>query len=739
VARSFDFALCLILASVAACDRASTTKPPDTRTPATRPTPPGPDSLATTRRDDVVDTLHGVRVADPYRWLEQGKDAAVQAWMTARDDEARKALAALPLRGELARRFTELYYIDAISPPYHEGERYFYSRTHADKEKTIHYFREGAKGDEQVLLDPNTLSADGSVSVAGISVSRGGRYLAYSLSKNNSDAATLYLRDLDSGKEMPTDTIEGARYASPAWLPDSSGFYYVGLPVDPSIPPETLPGRAEVRLHKLGTDPKTDRVIHPASGDSTKFVAVYLPRDGRYLFVHIQHGSARSEVFFHDLKTPLRPLPADAAKTAARPTIALGFTPLIYGVDAQYGVEEYRGKFYVTTDEGAPNRRVFVVDPRRPQREQWKELLAERKDAVLEYATVVGGHLSVAYLKDLVSRTEIRRLDGTLVREIGLPGPGTASAPSGREDEDEAYYYYASYTEMPQIFRTSIKTGKTELWEKIEYKADTSQMTAELVKYPSKDGTMVPMFLIHRKDMQRTGDNPTLLTGYGGFGVTMTPTFSARAVAWLEHGGVLAIPGLRGGGEYGETWHRAGMREKKQNVFDDFIAAAEYLIREKITKPERLGISGGSNGGLLVGAAMVQRPELFKAVACGVPLLDMVRYHKFGTGATWIEEYGSPDVAADFQFIHAYSPYHHIKEGTRYPALLMLSADSDDRVDPMHARKFAAGIAWAGRGASPVLLRIERNAGHGGADLVKSNVEYAADQYGFLADQLGMK
>jgi prolyl oligopeptidase len=740
VLRSFDFALlCGVLACAGACDPATpAVKPPE---PATGATPAGGpvaravDSLASTRREDVADTLHGVRVADPYRWLERAEEPAVKAWMQARDGEAREALLALPRREALARRFRELYYIDSISPPYREGKRYFYSRRHADKEKRVHYYREGAKGPEQVLLDPNTMSTDGSVSLSGISISQDGRYVAYSLSHNNSDDAVLHVKDLDTGKELPTDTIPGARYAYPQWLPDSSGFYYTGLPVDPAIPAEVLPGKQEVRFHRLGADPRTDEVVHPALEDPTKFLGVSLSRDGRWLMIHVTWGTLRNEVFFRDRKA--KPVKVTGADKPARPSIGHGFTPLIYGVDAHYYAEAYKNRFYVTSDEGAPNGRVFVAEPGRPGRDQWKEILAERKDAVLEGASVVGGHLSVAYLKDVASRAEVHRLDGSLVREVALPGIGSASAPGGREDEDEAYYFYNSFTEMPQIFRTSIKTGKTELWDTIKYKADTSAMTVQQVKVRSKDGTQVPMFVVHRKDLKMNGDNPTLLTGYGGFGASMSPSFSTRAVVWLEQGGVMAIPGLRGGGEYGESWHKAGMRGGKQRVFDDFIAAAEYLVAEKYTRPERLAISGGSNGGLLVGAAMVQRPELFRAVICDVPLLDMVRYHKFGAGATWIEEYGSADVPADFAYIHAYSPYHHIREGARYPALLMMSADSDDRVDPLHARKFAAGVAWATRSGRPVLLRIEQNAGHGGADLVKSEVESSADEFAFLLAQLG--
>jgi len=721
-------ALTLLLA----CDKNATTTPPVTAPPPA--TTPATDTLASTRRQDVADDLHGVRVPDPYRWLEDVKSPDVQAWMKKRDDEARAALAALPLRSAFEKRFRELYYIDAISPPSREGKRYFYSRRHADREKTVHYVREGEKGAEQVLLDPNTLSADGSISVSGLVPSKGGRYLAYMLSKNNSDDATLYVRDLDTGKELTQDTIPGARYAWPQWSPDASGFYYTGLPVDPGIDPKDLPGRAEIRFHKLGTDWKTDAVIHPPLGDSTKFLFSGMSRDGRWLFVTISNA-ARSEVYFRDLKAPP---PAAAKEAQASPTLAAGFTPLAVGRDAHYYAGAFKNKIYLFSDDGAPRGQLFVVDPKKPAREHWKLLVPERKDSTLEGFQIVGGHLSLTYQRDVVNYVEVRKLDGSLLREVPLPGLGSSSGLFGREDEDEAYFSFTSFIQMPQIFKTSVKTGKTELWETIKYPADVSQMTAEQVRFTSKDGTSVPMFLIRRKDTPRTGDNPTLLTGYGGFGVSLSPGFSTAAVAWLEHGGVMAIPNLRGGGEFGEDWHKAGMLERKQNVFDDFIAAAEFLVREKYTRPDRLAISGGSNGGLLVGAAMTQRPDLFRAVVCSVPLLDMVRYHKFGTGQTWIEEYGSADDPAQFKFLHAYSPYHQIREGAKYPALLMMSADSDDRVDPLHARKFAAGVAWATRSGHPVLLRIERNAGHGGADMVKAAVAESADEYAFLAAQLGV-
>jgi prolyl oligopeptidase len=362
----------------------------------------------------------------------------------------------------------------------------------------------------------------------------------------------------------------------------------------------------------------------------------------------------------------------------------------------------------------------------------------ERSDATLEGMHVIGNHLVLLYLRNATSEMEVRNLDGKLVHKVSLPEIGTIADLAGNPDHDEAFFLFTSYTQMPQIYRLSIKSGKATVWEKVEYAADVSGMTSEQVWYRSPDSTRVSMFLVHRKDMVRNGDNPVILTGYGGFNVSMTPKFSPAMVVWLERGGVFAIPNLRGGGEYGEEWHRAGMLTQKQRVFDDFIAAAEYLIADKVTRKERLAAQGGSNAGLLVGAAMTQRPELFQAVVCGAPLLDMVRYHRFGSGKTWIAEYGSADNPEQFKAIYAYSPYHHVRKGTAYPPLLVLSPDSDDRVDPMHARKFVAAIQAATAGKGPVWLRIERQAGHGGADLVRQDVEQKADSYAFLCDQLGV-
>ncbi len=695
-----------------------------------------------TRSDDVVDTIHGTKVADPYRWLEDAKNPEVVAWMKAQDEHARAQLGALPLRADLEKRLAELSYVDSISPPAHRGTRYFYSRSHKDKEKAVYYVRKGENGPEEVLLDPNKLSDDGSISVHGIMPSESGKLLAYKLSRNNADASTLYVRNLDTGEESKIDTIEGARYAYPSWTPDDHGFYYVWLPTDPKIPVADLPGYAEVRYHAIGTDPKTDPIVFPAAHDPTRFVGVGVSRDGRWLQVTHSRGWGASDVYIADLLPGTKTVKKGGKTALAFPRpkspVPAKFEPLVKDVDAHYSVQPWRGKLYVHTNEGAPRYRVLVVDPHQPARDKWKEIVAQT-DAVLEGVQVVGEHLVLTYLRDAHSELEVRTLDGKLVRKVELPGLGSASGMLGNPDEDDAYYYFSSFTTTPHIFKTSIASGTTTLWEKVELPVDTSLFVTEQVWYPSKDGTKIPMFVVRRKDVELRGDNPTILYGYGGFNVSLEPDFKASVVAWVERGGIWAEANLRGGGEFGEDWHRSGMLAKKQNVFDDFTAAADWLVKNDYTRPAKLAIYGGSNGGLLVGAAMTQRPELYGAVVCAVPLLDMVRYHLFGTGKTWISEYGSADDKQQFETLFKYSPYHHIEKGKKYPALLMLSADSDDRVDPMHARKFVAAMQAASTSGEPVLLRIETNAGHGGADMIKKNIERSVDTYSFLMHELGME
>ncbi|WP_241758605.1 prolyl oligopeptidase family serine peptidase [Pyxidicoccus parkwayensis] len=670
-------------------------------------------SYPASRAEAQVDTLHGVQVADPYRWLEDEKAPEVQAWMKAQDALARGELAKMPGRDALARRFKELFYADSISPPSRRNGRFFFVRTHKDKEKSIVYWRPSEHGTEKVLLDPNTWSKDGTISMGMWAPSWDGKKVVFSQKPNAADEAVLHVMDVDTGEWSKVDVIEGGKYASPKWTPDNQGFYYEWLPTDPSIPVDARPGYTTIRYHKLGTDPKTDALVYPRTGDPTTFLQSDLSRDGKYLFVYVIRGWSENDIYWK------RPGEKD-------------FRLLVKGNGAKYELTAWKDRFYVTTDEGASRQRVFVVDPAKPERAQWKEIVPEDPVAALQSTKVIGGHLALEYLKDAATEVRVATLDGKPVRTVQLPGVGAASNLVGLEDLDEAYYVFTSFTTPRLVYKTSVSTGKSEEWARVDLPMDPDAYTVQQVFYPSKDGTRVPMFLVYRKGLKQDGTAPTLLYGYGGFNVSMEPVFRASILPWLDAGGVYAVANLRGGGEYGKAWHDAGRLERKQNVFDDFNAAAEYLIKEKYTQPRRLAIHGGSNGGLLVGAAMTQRPELYGAVVCAVPLLDMVRYHLFGSGRTWIPEYGTPEKPEEFKTLYAYSPYHHVRPDVRYPALLMMSSDHDDRVDPMHARKFVAAVQNAAGNRSAALLRIEANAGHGGADQVAKQIESSADLFAFL-------
>jgi prolyl oligopeptidase len=673
-----------------------------------------------TRAEPIVDTLHGVQVADPYRWLEDEKAPEVQAWMKAQDALTREQLSKVPGRDALARRFRELFYVDSISAPVRFGDRFFYARTHKDKEKAIVYWRQGEQGAEKVLLDPNTWSKDGTVSLGTWVPSWDGRKVAFAQKPNAADEAVLHVLDVDSGQWSQVDVIPGAKYATPRWTPDNKAFYYEWLPVDASIPVDQRPGYTELRLHTLGTDPKKDTLVHPRLGDPSTFLFGDLSRDGKYLFAYVMRGWSENDVYWKRVGEK-------------------DFRLLVKGAGAKYQVSAWKDQFYVLSNEGAPRQRVFRVSPSKPERAAWKELVPEDPVAVLEDVQIVGGHLSLGYMKDAASELRVATLEGKPVRTVQLPTVGASSNLVGHEDQDEVFFLFSSFTTPRQVYKTRVSSGKVELWAKIELPVDTERYTVTQAFYPSRDGTKVPMFLVHGKDLKKDGQRPTLLYGYGGFNVSMLPSFRSSIIPWLDAGGVYAVANLRGGGEYGKAWHEAGRLHQKQNVFDDFHAAAEYLVREKYTQPARLAIHGGSNGGLLVGAAMTQRPELYGAVVCAVPLLDMVRYHQFGSGRTWIPEYGTADKAEDFKVLHAYSPYHAVKPGVRYPALLMMAADHDDRVDPMHARKFVAAVQnVAGQGAA-ALLRIEANAGHGGADQVAKAIESNADMFAFLFQTFGME
>jgi prolyl oligopeptidase len=701
-----------------------------------------PPSYPPTRTEDIVDAIGEHAVRDPYRWLEDEAAPEVVAWMDAQDARARAELRALPERAGIAARLRELFYFDAIGAPAHHGGRYFFSRKHADREKTIVYWKQGADGEPRVLFDPNAWSADGSTGLGGWWPTYDGTRVAYAVKENNSDETVTRVLDVTTGTDLP-DVLAGTKYSGASWTPDGRGFYYTYVPpIDLTAPPSgdaasgaqgpvgrarvtvaERPGFAELRFHALGTPAADDAIVYPATRDAQAFLGGGISRDGHWLLVYVQHGWNSTDVYVRDAR--------DASSS---------WQPLAVGRDANFAVDVWRDVFYVTTNDGAPRSRVFAVDPQRLDRAAWRELVPESPAATLESASIVGEHLVLTYLRDATTQIEVRTLGGELVRHVALPGLGTSGGIAGNPDEDTGYFAYTSFTEPQIIYETSIATGAVREWARVALPLDTSRFVTEQVFFPSRDGTRISMFLIRGRDTAPTGRAPAILYGYGGFSVNMTPAFAGSRAVWLERGGVYAIPNLRGGGEYGEDWHRAGMLLQKQNVFDDMIAAAEWLVANRWTSPEHLAISGGSNGGLLVGAVLTQRPELARAVICAVPLLDMLRYDRFGSGKTWVPEYGSAQAgdAAQREVLWAYSPYRRAIDAgaTRWPAVLFDSADHDDRVDPLHARKLAAALQASQTGDAPILLRIERQAGHGGADMVAAQVERIADQLAFLRAQL---
>jgi prolyl oligopeptidase len=680
--------------------------------------PVGQPAYPPTRTVDEKDVLHGVVVGDPYRWLEDGPSAEVRAWSKAQDEFAREELSRLPGRETLAASLRESFNVDAIEHVSRRNHRTFYTRRDATKEKAVVYWKDDKQGEEKVLLDPNTWSRDGSVSLGQYNVSWDGTKVAYKVKKNNADEAKLQVMDIATGtiSDSDIDTIDETEYTAASWTPSGDGFYYVWAPHDPSIRPLDRYALHEVRFHELGTDPKKDPTIKERTGDPRTWVSAFLSRDGHWFFYNISRES-QTELWFQD---------------ARRQNKHSAWLPLTVGRHASYKVAAWKDFFYVRTDEGAPHYRMFRVDPYHPEREAWKEIVPERPGQTLTDFTIVGNHLSLVYLTHATSHVEVHTLDGALVREVPLPGLGTSSTLIGDEDDERAYYIFRSFTSPKEIHEISVRTGESRLWYRPKVSVDASRFVTEQVFFASKDGTRIPMFILRGKNQKPDGETPVLLSGYGGFGISLTPGFHPGIFAWLARGGIFAMPNLRGGGEYGEEWHRQGMRRNKQNVFDDFIAAAEHLVAAGWTRPGRIAIRGASNGGLLVGAVMTQRPELFGAVICGVPLLDMIRVHGL------VDELGSPADPDDFRALYAYSPYHRIKPGVKYPPVLLLSADSDDRVDPMHARKFAARLQ-ASSTSGPVLLRIEHSAGHYGADLMKAEVERYADELTFAFAHLGVK
>jgi prolyl oligopeptidase len=690
--------------------------------PAAGPAKP-PSAPSAARVAPVGESWHGHTVVDNYRGLEDSANPDTRTWVEGQLAYTRSLLDPLPGRQQMEQRLTELLAVGTISAPQPAGSYYFYTRRDGHQNQPILYVRAGLHGDDRVLLDPNTLAADGTVALDWWYPSEDGKHVAYGISPGGSEISTLHVIETATGKLLP-DAIDRARAASVAWKKDDSGFYYTRLPRKGEVAEGQELYNRHVFYHALGTDPAHDPLILGEGRNPQDWPNVSLSEDGRWLLITVQVTYTKTELFLQDTSTTA-PL--------------LRITP---GLESIYHGEVFHGDLYITSNEGAPRYRVFRASTAHPEREHWQEIIPQ-SDAVLNGAGVIGGKLFSQYEKDASSRLRVHSLEGKLLEEIPLPGIGTVFGTGGRHDRDEAFFAFHSYTVPPSVYRYDLKIKQTETWAQVKAPIDPAAYEVKQLWYTSKDGTRVPMFVVHKKGLVLNGKNPTLLTGYGGFNVSSTPNFNGTRYVWLEHGGVYAVANLRGGSEFGEDWHQAGMLEKKQNVFDDFFAAGEFLIAQGYTDKAHLAAQGGSNGGLLMGVAVTQRPDLWRAVVCQVPLLDMLRYQNFQIARLWIPEYGSAENPKQFDYLYAYSPYHHVKAGTEYPAILFMTADTDTRVDPMHAKKMAALMqAEAKNGQSkdrPILLRIEPKAGHGAGKPVHKVIEEGVDIYSFLFWQLGVR
>ena len=660
------------------------------------------------RRNDVVDVLHGVSIHDPYRWLEDQNSPETRAWISAQNAYSRSILGQLAGRDQIARRLGELMKVDNIQVPIERNGRYFFLRRRADQDLFVIYTRQGASGKDEVLVDPHPMSADHSVSVNIHGVTPDGALLAYGIRRGGADETEIHVLDVKTRKQLP-DVLPAARYFQLSFLPDKSGFYYSMMGKD----------TPHVRFHKLGTDAAQDVEVFGKNYGPSNIILAQVTEDGRYLLLHVLYGAAadKTEVFIQDL--------------AHKGLIS----PVIQGINARFFSSPGGNHLYVWTNWKAENGRVLDIDLLHPGQEHWREAVPQAADVIDDF-DAAGGKLLVKYLHDVSSRIRVFEPDGKAVGEVTFPTLGTVSRMSGHWQGREVFFDFSSFHVPPTIYRYDVATASRSEWARENVSVDSSKFDLKQLWYRSKDGTRVPMFLLSQKGLKLDGSNPVLMTAYGGFDISMTPRFSPEAVVWVEHGGVFALPNLRGGGEFGEQWHHAGMREKKQNVFDDFFAAAEWLIQNRYTNASRLAIEGRSNGGLLMGAAMTQRPDLYRAIICGYPLLDMLRYQKFLVARFWIPEYGSADDVEQFKYIYAYSPYQRVKKGGKYPAVLFETGDSDTRVAPLHARKMTALMQWASASGYPILLHYDTTEGHSEGRPVGKQIEDDSDELSFLFWQL---
>jgi prolyl oligopeptidase len=676
---------------------------------AQSPAPPKPPE---TRKDATIDTIHGVAVPDPYRWLEDQASPETRAWIDAQNAYTQARLGAVPGREQIARRLGELMRVDTIGTPTERGGRYFYSKRLKTQQQSVFYVRQGLEGADEVLIDGNTLSPDQTSSFAVTDISDDGQLVVWGVRNGGQDEIAPRFLDVATRREVGAP-LPKARYFGAAITPDRSQVYYATM----------TPHGPRVYLRAVEPAPGAhDREIFGAGYDTEKIIGVSLSEGGKYLLLRVTKGSSgRNEIWTQDLSAP-----------------GAAIVPIVKDLDAEFDAEFGGDTIYLRTNWQAPNYRVVAVNLRDPARERWQEIVPEGKGVIIGISAV-GGRLGVEVLENVQPRLQIHEPDGRLLKTISLPAIGVVSGLSGRWSSPEAFYTFSSFAQPPTTYRYDVATGAQTVWARQEVPIDGSTFDVKQAWYPSKDGTKIPMFVVHKKGLALDGRRPTLLTGYGGFNASSLPGYSSRAAFWVDQGGVYALANLRGGGEFGEAWHRAGMFGNKQNVFDDFIAAAEWLIANKYASPATLAITGGSNGGLLVGAALTQRPELFRAVVCSVPLLDMVRYHQFLVARFWVPEYGSADDPEQFKYIYAYSPYHRVRPGEKYPAVLFVTGDGDTRVAPLHARKMTALLQASTGSDRPVLLKYDTKAGHSGGMPIDKQIDDMTTELHFLMWQLGME
>jgi prolyl oligopeptidase len=683
-----------------------------------------PFKYPTTHKIDHVDDYHGTSIADPYRWLEDPNATDTKTWVKAQNAVTFGYLKSLKPRDAIRKRLTELWNYERFgtrgyATPFKKGGQYFYFRNDGLQNQDVLYTMQSLNDEPRVLLDPNKLSSDGTIALSGVAVSPDGKHLAYGVSSGGSDWQEWHVRDVANGRDL-SDHVRWVKFSQASWSKDGQGFYYSRY--DAPAEGEKLHGQnhfQKLYYHTLGKTQDNDQLVYERPDQKEWGFGGEVTDDGRYLMITVWRGTERKNlVFFKDLAAAQNPV-----------------VELISDFEASYTFVGNDGStLWIQTDLNAPTHRLIALDAANPHTAP-REIIPATGET-LTAVSRVGGHFTASYLKDAHSQVKVFDLNGRMIRDVNLPGIGSVSGFEGGADSAETFFAFSSFNEPASIYRYNVADGGQSLFKKPKVAFDSKKFITKQIFYSSKDGTRVPMFIVHKQGLKLDGDNRVLLYGYGGFNISLTPRFSVANIVWMERGGVYAMPNLRGGGEYGRAWHEAGMKHHKQNVFDDFIAAGEWLVKNKYTQPSKLAIAGGSNGGLLVGACMTQRPDLFGAAMPAVGVMDMLRFHKFTIGWAWVSDFGSPEDPADFKVLQAYSPLHNLRAGVDYPATLITTADHDDRVVPAHSFKFAAALQSAHAGQAPTLIRIETRAGHGAGKPTAMVIEEATDKWAFLEANL---